>query len=235
MVAGLRGLSGGELVGRERQLNQLLDAVNLAPALVTLAGDPGMGKTTLVRAFSARCQDRGWTVLARSLGEDPIVDPQVTVEQFSARLRNLLDRGTDVAATTSPAPAGQRLLPVVKRLRVRAPALLVIEDFRADLRFMRWFERRFLADVAASDARLCVLVTGRKPDLGDLVAHAARTIELGPLHRRAVRAHFVRIGSRLRHPLEPNELEAYVRSATRAPAVLASLTALLSMAERRPI
>ncbi len=55
-----------EPLGRDRELaaiERLLDGATARPALLTLEGEAGLGKTTLVRTALARARRRGFHVL----------------------------------------------------------------------------------------------------------------------------------------------------------------------------
>jgi len=77
--------SGGRVVGRESELapvTAFLDASGIRPAALVIEGEPGIGKTTIVRAALERARSAEWldrptaSVLAfalRRLGSAPIL------------------------------------------------------------------------------------------------------------------------------------------------------------------
>jgi transcriptional regulator with XRE-family HTH domain len=75
-LAPVPGAPGPLLVGRARELARLdRHLAGDGPPLLLLAGEPGIGKTRLLREAAARARDAGWTVLAggctRRSGQEP--------------------------------------------------------------------------------------------------------------------------------------------------------------------
>src|ERR1700761_1389661 len=61
---------GGGFVGRDRELGLLDTARRRGAGLVLVSGDPGMGKTALLREFGRRARADGARVLWGSAWED---------------------------------------------------------------------------------------------------------------------------------------------------------------------
>jgi len=240
MASSTSALAEARLIGREQELKELEALLECAPAVVTVAAQPGMGKSAVVKAFSELCRAKGWTVMGPSPGEAPLVGSRTTKEQFLARIGQLLNSidtagrvstSSSSLASASAMPRNERrLLAQVVALARLAPAVLIIEDFDADLRFAGWFDRGFLTDVTGCKRHVIVLLTGQPADLAHL-EHVDAAVTLGPLDESAVRARFEQIGSRLRPRPEPKELAEYVRKASKSPSLMTSLAVVLALAE----
>ncbi|MGH3033926.1 MAG: ATP-binding protein, partial [Gaiellaceae bacterium] len=218
-----RGVGGlrRAFVGRERELELLQAAYHRVaregePHLVTIVGDPGVGKTRLVREFwewlagespepqrrTGRCLSYGqgityWPlaeVLKEHLGileNDP---PESVQTRLGGREILALTLGLDVAGDLHPLAARDRLheawVDFVTELVAEQPAAVLVED-------LHWAEPELLdlLERLLRDARgQLLLIATARPELLDVrpgwggARRAASTVELEPLsHRDAER------------------------------------------------
>ncbi|MGH3052679.1 MAG: AAA family ATPase, partial [Gaiellaceae bacterium] len=208
-VAGLRSA----FVGRERELNALRDAYREAvegarPRLVTILGDPGVGKTRLVREFwqwlgeqspeplrrTGRCLSYGQATTYWPLGEvlkehlgllesDPV---DVQIRRLGERPILGLTLGLETAGDLHPLAARDRLhsawVEFCDELAAERAAVLFIED-------LHWAEDPLLdlLERLAEDVRgpLLMLATARPELLESRPGWARRAasslVELEPL------------------------------------------------------
>lgn len=199
-------------VGRERELERLQTAyheLGAAPRLVTIIGDPGVGKTRLVREAwewlaaespeplrrTGRCLSYGhgityWPlaeVLKEQLG---ILESDASASVFK-RLEGReilgLTLGLDVARGLHPLTARDRLheawVELVTELVAERPAVVLVEDLHwAEPELLDLLER-LVRDVSGP----LLLVATARPELLDTrpgwggARRAASTIELEPL------------------------------------------------------
>jgi hypothetical protein len=178
-------------VGREAELRQLVDAWGRAFAgprceLVTVVGDPGVGKSRLVaealagidaRAIRGRCLPYGdgityWPVVevVKQLGALP------GDEQAAAAIRSLLGE-TDLPSGTDEIAWAFR-----KLLEDQAPLVVCFDD-------IQWGEKTFL-DLVESTALLStgvaiLVVRMARPELLDRRSGWPVTLRLEPLPRTA--------------------------------------------------
>jgi DNA-binding CsgD family transcriptional regulator len=186
----LRRLSSQVLVGRERELDVLMDAVTHPPVVVMVAGEAGVGKTRLVEELLARPELRGRQCLVghcHQVGEPfplgPVLDamrtaaPAAALNPVTGALRPLLPELAGVLPET-PEPLGDlraerhRLFRALRELvhALRAP-VLVLEDLHwADHATLELL--RFLAPQLPPGAAL--VCTYR----GDEVGEASRLVGL---------------------------------------------------------
>jgi class 3 adenylate cyclase len=222
---GEHGLNAS-FVGRRLELEWLADIAARTveagrPRLAAIVGEPGIGKTSLVRelrerlppetAFRiGRCLSygRGVTysaladVLRQELGlrqEDPA---EHTLERLGGREILALTLGLDVAGDLEPRAALLRLqdawVELISQMGARGPAVLVVEDLHwAPEPLVEVLERV----LAAATGSVLILVTAR-PD--GLALPAAETLSLDRLSDGEVSE---LVAAALAAPLDPDALE----------------------------
>ena len=200
LPAELRHRAQGPLIGRAGELAQLEEEWALAcrearsGRLVLLAGDAGIGKTTLTADVARRVHDEGAIVLAgRSPRETvvpyqpilealrywalnaPVSELRATAHEYGSELARLIPELRRRAPDLPPPPADEpeteryRLFEAVVGLMTElsrsAPVLLVLDD-------LQWADRptllllRHLAR-ATSPARVLILAAYRSTERGD--------------------------------------------------------------------
>ncbi|MGW2278134.1 ATP-binding protein [Streptomyces sp. NPDC001770] len=199
-VPGGRGGTGpaadASPVGRERELAAVARA--LAPdsaegQALALVGEPGVGKTELLRVVAERARATGSRVL-RSRGSEGerglayaglhqlLLPAATSIEQLPEAQRAALRGAFGLADTaSSPDPMVLRLgvLNLLSRLADKGPLLLAVDD-------VHWMDSASL-DILAFLARrlegepIGLLVAGRGTALPDRLAPALPTLLVGPL------------------------------------------------------
>jgi class 3 adenylate cyclase len=249
MVADRRSRGGRGLdlafVGREEELARIEEELNRAiersrPRLLTLVGEPGIGKTSLVREFHERLPPSAQFRLGRCLsyGRGVTYSPLADVlraelglrqeDSQEAVLSRLGDReilgltlGLDVGGALDPRAAGQRLrdewVSLLSELTARSPLVVVIED-------LHWAADP-LVDllelvVEEVDGPLLLVATTR-PE-GSARLNGATPLTLGPLGDEEARELVERV---LAAPLEDAALELVLRQASGNPFFLQELLA----------
>lgn len=193
-------LAGEEpFVGRDAELAVLdgmladADAGSCRFALVT--GEPGMGRTTLLRRFSARAGSA--RVLHASGEESEITVPYGVVDQLERSAAHSLPVPLRIGrdrpgAPDEPAAVGMALLDLLHALQRASPVVVTVDDAhcadapsqRALLFALRRLHLgRVLAVLTAADDAVESLVSGL-PRLAQ--AEAGRVLRLGPLGDEAV-------------------------------------------------
>jgi class 3 adenylate cyclase/tetratricopeptide (TPR) repeat protein len=209
-----RGVGGlrRAFVGRERELDRLQTAyreLGDEPRLVTIIGDPGVGKTRLVREAwewlagespeplrrTGRCLSYGqgityWPlaeVLKEHLGILESDPPASVLRRLEGREILGLTLGLDVAGGLHPLAARDRLheawVELMTKLAAERPLVVLVEDLHwAEPELLDLLER-LVQDV---EGRLLLIATAR-PELLDArpgwggARRAAATLELEPL------------------------------------------------------
>lgn len=167
---------GAKLVGRPRELALLQRHLEGdGPALLALAGEPGIGKTRLLHEVVQRATVDGWSVLVGGShllsGQEPFTPVLGALERYlqsqpSPMLRRHLEGCSWLA----------RLLPELAELEIAPPP-----DWRLppqqERRLMFKAVRRFLSNVAGPSGTLLVLddIQWASLDALDLLAHLVRS------------------------------------------------------------
>ena len=200
------------VVGRDRELRwldeQLAAVAGGAAKVCVIAGEPGIGKTTLVGAWTASHEDDAFVISGRcdALGRDLPLQP--VLDGLDAHLRTLdaaaasglladtesllgplLGRFDQTAAASSPASvadpeAGRALLfaallRTLTRAADRGPLVLVVED----VHLAGTSTIEFLGFAARRASNALVVMTTRA---SGAVFRDAEVLELGPLDLPAV-------------------------------------------------
>ncbi len=186
-------VSGGQLIGRERELGRVCALLDQAaagePIVALVSGDAGIGKTRLIAELAARAAERDFTVLSgrcAELGDSvpylPLADalrnattgPSAAPELLAALAarpvlgRLLPDRGSaEQPGADVPGMAQQQLfgavLGMLAEIAADRPVLLILED-------LHWADRStrdlvtFLSRVLHRE-RVAVIATYRTDDL----------------------------------------------------------------------
>jgi DNA-binding SARP family transcriptional activator len=152
-------------VGREHELERLGAAYDAALSgerrLVALSGEPGIGKTRLVREFSRAAHERGATVLFGRCLEDPLAPYGPFVEALRPFAAQLPGQLTATAAEGAHAEGARwRLFEAVDAILTgiarRGPVLIGLDD-------LHWADRptlALLAHILRSPEPAAVLVLG---------------------------------------------------------------------------
>jgi RecA/RadA recombinase len=221
---------------RRRELDVLLGILSARrPAVVDVSGEPGMGKSELLKELSLRASALGWAVAGGEDARRLAIAPSTSEREF---------RRTVLAASPPPpkevhesglhrTPPKHRIEPLVDELSRRAPLLALIDDYRPSPTFAHWFESRFLADVKASDAAVVVTVAQR-PGGRPLQEVASDVVALGPLDPELVREELGELLPLLEPPADEAEISTYV-SAAKSPLILDALIRTLTLARRPEI
>jgi DNA-binding CsgD family transcriptional regulator len=210
----------GEIVGRTRELEAIAAVLEgahsrCAPAVVTVVGDPGIGKTRLISEVATAAA--GVCVL-RLIGFES--ERLVPLGAAASVLRELMKVGVAgeqlaaLLAVDSAAPAGLESMRVFEAayrvVASMAPALLVLDDLQWMDELSRAFVHYVLRAAQADEVALAA-VCGARPapeamtflrSMRELFADATAFVEitLGPLDRAA--------GSRLAQLVDPRLDEA---------------------------
>jgi DNA-binding CsgD family transcriptional regulator len=142
-------MSAGAVIGREEELGEVracLTACAEEPALLALAGEPGIGKTVLWEAGVAEARERGYRVLAhRSVqaeagfafaGLTDLIAPvfEEAADELAAPRRAALETAlllSDAGGTPPELHAiGLALLDVLRALERDAPVLVALDDLQ---------------------------------------------------------------------------------------------------------
>ena len=224
------------LVGRDHELASFQEVLKEKQAqLVVLTGDPGMGKTSLLRKFRELGDEAGWNTA--QLPNSVLRDVETTPDSFSSQLQSLLSVPTARSfiekpgkPLVDPATGQPLLLPIVERLRALAPFLLLIDGYEPGPEFAEWFPTVFLNDVRRSSAAIVIVLAARPEGAIKITPFANQIIPLGPLDPNSIQEHFNELGRQLDPPMTDSEIQEYVGAAKEDAEMLDSLTRVLRLA-----
>jgi AAA ATPase domain/Adenylate and Guanylate cyclase catalytic domain len=175
------------LVGRSAELAALQGMLDRAVAqeacqLVTVVGDPGVGKSRLLRAFAEQAAERALVLEAACPAYGVSAATQVAGQIIAAAAPGDRRAWPAEVAATDPRGLFGGLRRLLERLAADRPVVVVVDDLHwADPLLLDLLE--YLA-LFARDAALLLVAAGRRPPAGhgDPLAAAARArLDLDPL------------------------------------------------------
>lgn len=156
----VRGVDWSVFVAREKEMEQLKESLERAmsgrPALVTVVGDPGIGKTRLVDEFSVYARLRGCQLLT---GRSYETQASVPYRPFVDALRQYVRSQPDEAIARQLGSGIGQVAHLVSEIRDRFPGTPLAPAGDADGERVRMFESvtHFLHSAALEQPLLLVL------------------------------------------------------------------------------
>ena len=211
-------------LGRADEFDDIWRWISSAPSVVLISGAAGSGVTTLVAAVAEKARLEG--IFGGSLPNG------IAEYDGPAYLRSRLDPeghlpfqgGANVIEYASRFVDRLRRAPEGKQ--VPTERLYVVDGYRPSPEIDDWFSAMAGALAAGERRGSALLVTGAEDRLTALSQAASQTLGLGPLDTDEVRATLVEAGASLVPTLLPDELDSYVSTASKQPAVLEDLLTL---------
>lgn len=208
------------LVGRESELQVCHDALREAlvgnGGVLVLTGEPGIGKTALVRLLQQQARERdmhlltaigAWTEqgfpfgVVRQLLVKAARGPAAALHGLTSTAANVLDVRTESPAADEAATALRGMFWLVSNLAETRPVVVVVDDAQwADLPSLSFIDHLALR---VRDMPCLVVLTVREPDLGNDEQHAL----IAGLGREITRVPLA--------PLQPSASAALVRETLR--------------------
>lgn len=214
--------SGAAASERQAEVDAILKWLNRgSPAIVSITGPRGSGKSFVTEAVVNRAAAIGWHVTPYQDGRGIRVGSGTTEKHFAADVAAVLEIGAP--------QSGRRLLRAVANSVVdaaaRTPALLVLDPFAPGKEVLERLNRDFFPTLRASEVPVVVLVVCRQ-SLRDLLPIDFELLVSVPTQDK-VSSSLTALVADVGLELIPGELEAYVAAAGRSPRLLTSLMAVL--------
>jgi hypothetical protein len=221
-----------------------------SPALLLVAGPPGIGRTHLIDAAGRAARGMGYTVIDN--GDSVAVEPTTKSSDFRRIVAALLGAADQAADEAGPPGKGEAagllrhvagglIKPaadaraVTRLLQGRAPVVLLIDGYAPSTAMSGWFADALMPRLLASAAPpVIVMVADSLDAMSKLRPRAAEVIELGPLDREAVASHLRAAGASLRPPLTDGEVAAYCDAIAADIGVLEPLEVVLGVLGTEP-
>jgi len=210
------------LPGREAELGRVLAVLDRrAPAVVSIRGARGSGKSAVTTAVVAEAARRGWCVT-------PYVDGRgVRVSGWTSETALCQDLAGALELPAVPPPDTLRgLVPLLLGRAAETPVLVVLDPYAPSTRLASLLRRHVLGRVRGSGLPVVLLVVTRGRLQG---LPADLELEVLPPREDGVACALQAAAQGVVPPLGDDELAAYVAAARGRPRLLASLTALLPL------
>jgi AAA ATPase domain len=231
-------------IGRSAAWSALLPRLDHpGGSVVVIAGEPGTGRSHLLRAFAEAAHQRGFRTIG--CGESAGIDNTTKLTDLARIVDAMLD-AQGVTASAPPAPGAGMLRNIVNTVATNAraqreifelidnavPIVVGVDGYAPSATLDLWFTTRLVTHLHASGRPATLAVTGHGRALSAMRQVADVTIDLGPLDRDEVTAHLVSLTHDLRPPLSPDELSAYATVAAADPRRLPAFSRVLAAAAR---
>jgi nucleoside-triphosphatase THEP1 len=237
-------------VGREAAWQRAIGRLQArAAGLVLVVGQPGTGRTHLLRALAEAAPELGYTVIGR---DEPLdIDSTMKLNDFRRILTAMTGTDKETSARATPAAGGAIRKMVVNAVETArderavfdlldraAPAVLLVDGFAPSIRLLTWLVGRLIPHVRGGSGPVIIIVADQPEQLARLRDVADDVIEIGPIDRDAVDRHLREVGAALKLPLSDDEVTAYCDAIAKDIGLLTPLTSVLSVlaqdAGRRP-
>lgn len=199
---------------------------------MVIQGEPGSGRTHLMRAMGSAALDRGYTVVGC---EEPLaLDPTTRTSDLARALSAILGRNPPALAETRPRWA--RLLGEVKAALgeerdlveqfAQGPLLIAVDGYAPSSSLERWLLGPMLDWLAGADTDLVVVLVDREERVAKAREKADLVLPIGVLDPAELADYFSGLAGSVSPPLTADEIESYAE-ASRDPAMFAALDIVL--------
>jgi hypothetical protein len=234
---------------RSSQLAQVDEVLaRQEPAVVTISGAAGIGKSTFLDAVADRAVARGWHVVGdgrrgtkvlAATGETTIVelasaitgDLEPSTAMQSAGESARVAGGGESRSPSTPSTTASFLPPIERAAAAleeqSRPVALLFDGYRPPPEVDR--ELASLVERARSrEVTVVVVACDAEPEKTALGSHADLELVLEPFGADELRTYFEKVTAGVEPPLSEEELKAYVRAARTRPDLVNSLTRLFA-------
>lgn len=228
-------------VGRMPEWRSFVDwMADRRSGLLLIQGEPGSGRTHLLRSFGVHAQGQGYRV-AGCFEQLPI-ESTTQVSDITRALGALL--GVETRATDEARGFWSSLVDGFKEayheendlyavLEQAGDLLIGVDGYSPNSKIEQWIRGPLLTWMKEAEASVVLVIVDRRERLEGIREKADLVLDLGPLDRDELRQHFGSICTSLEPPLSSDEVESYTEAASADPNTFRALnTVLLATAQR---
>jgi hypothetical protein len=233
----------GAPIGRSPEWRSFVDWLKgSSSGLLVIQGEPGSGRTHLLRSFGEHAQGQGF-VVAGCFEQLPI-ESTTQVSDISRALAALLG-----VETRGPREAHGVLSGFFEGIKVgyheerdlhtilnRPGRLLIgIDGYLPSRRMEQWILGPFLTWIKGIDRSIVLVIVDRAERLVTVRESADLILTLGALHRDELRQYFTAISQSLEPPLAHEEIECYTEASSGDPTIFSALDTVLLATNLRDV
>jgi len=202
--------------------------------LLLIQGEPGSGRTHLLRSFGDHAKDQGYRV-AGCFEQLPI-ESTTQISDITRALGALLGVETRTAGEAhgfwSAVVEGFKEAyneenDLYEVLEQAGDLLIGIDGYSPSSKLEQWIRSQLLNWIKAAEASVVLVIVDRPERLEGMRERADLVFELGALDRDELREHFSTVSASLEPPLSNDEVESYTEAAAEDPNIFRALDIVL--------
>jgi hypothetical protein len=225
LVTVARPLLGEQvLVGRRKQIAELLTLLGAVPAVAVLRGGQSSGRGPFLQAFAAEAGTERWLVV-HPPPLSPGDEPRALARDLGRRIGPSAPTVSARTTRDTTAPGGQSDL--LAALRGRR-AVLLIDGLGASPAADAWLVDVLAADLRQVGARVLLVLAGPPAGVEPALRVADRVVDVAPPTEEELRQHLVAAGTQLVPEAGAHEVETLAAGAAERPDLVGALLLALS-------
>lgn len=229
----------GAPVGRSSEWRAFVDWLTAEPSgLLVIQGEPGSGRTHLMRSFGAHAKERGYVVVG--CDEELPIESTTQIADLSRALGAVL--GLDAAETREVAGFWASVVHEFKTglteerdllaILDEGPLLVGIDGYAPSPGLERWMLGSLLTSMKKAEHGLVLVLVDRDERMARAREKADLVFSVGPLDREELQEYFTSLSDSLDTPLSALEVERYSEASATDPTVFEALDIVLQATAR---
>lgn len=222
-------------VGRMPEWRSFVDwMADRRSGLLLIQGEPGSGRTHLLRGFGEHAKGQGYRV-AGCFEQLPI-ESTTQVSDITRALAALL--GVETRGSGEALGWWSALVEVFREaihegndlyavLEQPGDLLIGIDGYSPTPQIEQWIGGALLSWIKETKAAVVLVIVDRQERLEGIREKADLVLALGALDRDELRQHFTTVSALLEPPLSSDEVESYTEAASADPSIFGALDTVL--------